>query len=100
MKLGLSYIPETHKINNVIDTRLSFKPFIAYLENRLKTEKSSKAKLYRLVLGEFYKDPICDTCVKIEEIHEHARLLDLIYTILSPFTADEKEYLWAMSAPV
>jgi hypothetical protein len=100
MKIGLSYVPETHRINNIVDTRLSFKPFIAWLKNRLKTEKTPKAKLYQMVLDEFYKDPICDSCIKIEEIHLHAHLLELIYVVLTPFTADEKEYLWAMAAPV
>jgi len=99
MKIGLGYVPETHRMDEVIDTKISFKPFINYLEDRLKTEKTSKARLYKLVLEEFYRDPASIGYIKIEEIAQHAKLLELIYTILSPFTADEKEYLWALSAP-
>ena len=99
MKIGLGYVPETHRMNEVIDTKISFKPFINYLEKRVKTEETSKAKLYKLVLEEFYKDPASSGYIKVEEIPKHAKLLELIYTILSPFTADEKEYLWALSAP-
>jgi len=99
MKIGLGYVPETHKMNEVIDTRISFKPFINYLENRVKTEKTSKAKLYKFVLEEFYKDPASGGNIPVDDMSLHANLLELIYTILSPFTADEKEYLWALSAP-
>lgn len=99
MKIGLGYVPETHRMDEVIDTKISFKPFINYLEDRLKTEKTSKAKLYKLVLEAFYGDPASTGHVKVEEIAQHAKLLELIYTILSPFTADEKNYLWALSAP-
>jgi len=99
MKIGLGYVPETHRMTDVIDTKISFKPFTNYLEDRLKTEKTSKARLYKLVLEEFYRDPASGSCIEVEEIAQHAKLLDLIYTILSPFAADEKEYLWALSAP-
>src|ERR1700761_5821392 len=99
MKIGLGYVPETHKMDEVIGTKISFKPFVSYLENRLKTEKTHKAKLYKLVLEEFYKDPASAGYIKVEDIHRHAKLLELIYTILSPFMADENEYLWALSAP-
>ncbi|HTD42351.1 MAG TPA: hypothetical protein VK671_17090, partial [Mucilaginibacter sp.] len=99
MKVGLGYVPETYKMDEVIDTKISFKPFISYLENRLKTEKTSKAKLYKLVLEAFYQDPAASGHIKAEEILQHVKLLYLIYTILSPFAADEREYLWALSAP-
>lgn len=99
MKIGLGYVPETHNMDEVIDTKISFKSFINYLEERLKTEKTSKAKLCKLVLEEFYKYPAYSGHIAVEEISQYAKLLELIYMILSPFTADEKEYLWALSAP-
>jgi hypothetical protein len=99
MKIGLGHVPETRKMDEVISTKISFKPFVNYLEDRLKTEKTSKAKLYKMVLEEFYKDPVSRGYINVEEIPQHVKLLELIYVILSPFTADEKEYLWALSAP-
>jgi len=99
MKLGLTYIPESHRINDVIETRLSFRPFITYLQKHISTSNETKASFYRHILNEFYKDPVCSSNISIEDVGKHAKLLELIYTVLSPLTADEKDHYWAMAAP-
>src|SRR5476651_2566132 len=100
MKIGLSYIPEVHQVNDVIEARISFRPLIAFLENSLDTERGAKAKLFRLVLEEFYKFPELNGAVGVEDIHHYVEPLELVYTLLAPLMKDEEEHLWAMSAPV
>ena len=43
MKIGLGYIPETSGMNDVIDTKISLKPFIDYIAGRLETERQGTA---------------------------------------------------------
>jgi len=100
MKLSWNYIPEVHQVNDVIEARISFRPLIAFLENSLNTGSSTKAKLFGMILDEFYRYPELKGTVSVEEIHNFAELLELIYTLLAPLMVDEKEHLWAMSAPV
>jgi hypothetical protein len=100
MKIGLGYIPEVYQVNDIIEAKISFKPLIVFLENSLNAESSAKARLFRLVLEEFYKYPELSGSISVENIHHYAETLELVYTILAPLTADEKEHLWAMAAPV
>jgi GAF domain-containing protein len=99
MKLSWSYIPEVHQVNDVIEASISFRPLTSFLENSLNTGNSARTKLFRMVLEEFYRHPELNGTVRVEEIQHYADLLELVYTLLNPLTA-EKEHLWAMSAPV
>jgi len=100
MQTGLSYINESQKVNGIIDAKISFRPFITYLEERVKSERTLKTKFYEFALQQFNDEPACISNIKIEDISKYDRLLEIIYTILSPVTSDEKTYLWAMSAPM
>src|ERR1700743_1481625 len=91
MKLSWSYIPEVHQVNDVIEARISFRPLIAFLENSRNKGNSPKAKLFRMVLDEFYKFPELTGTVRVEEIQQYADLLELVYTLLNPLTSDEKK---------
>jgi hypothetical protein len=100
MKIGLGYIPEVHQVNDVIEARISFRPLIAFLENCWNAESRARAKLFTLVLEEFYKYPELSGAIRVEDIHHYVETLELVYTILAPLIADEEEHLWAMSTPV
>ncbi len=85
----------------LIDTALSFKPFISYLQNRLKTEDSIKAKFYSFVLEHFKEAQDLDSILNNPERAQHnASLLELIYGTLSPVLLSERECYWALSTPV
>jgi hypothetical protein len=100
MQTGLSYINESRRVNGIIDTRLSFRPFIAYLEERVKKEITLKSRVYEFALQQFRDEPTCTSDIEIEDVNKFDKLLEIIYTILSPVTADEKKYLWALAAPM
>ncbi|HTE01276.1 MAG TPA: GAF domain-containing protein [Mucilaginibacter sp.] len=100
MQIGLSYIPESKRINDLIDTKISFRPFIAYLEEHIKTEKTVKAKFYEYVLQQFRDEPACTSNINIDDINKYSRHLELIYSILTPVTVDEENYFWALSSPL
>jgi len=83
-----------------VDTRLSFKPLMNHLEERIKTEHPIKAQFYRFLLERLNKIDGDDANISIAEIEQHHEVMVLIYTILTPLVASEKEFLWAMSTPV
>ncbi len=100
MQTGLSYLPENRQINELIETKISFGPFIAYLEGHIKNEETFKAKFYEFVLKEFHKEPFYNSSIRNEDIHQYTNYLELIYSVLSPVISDEKDFLWALSAPL
>ncbi|MEO6151351.1 MAG: GAF domain-containing protein [Mucilaginibacter sp.] len=83
-----------------VDTRLSFKPLMNHLEERTKTEHPIKAQFYRFLLERLYKIHGGDADISVADIEKHHETMVLIYTILTPLVASEKEFLWAMSTPV
>ncbi|GAB2686045.1 hypothetical protein GCM10027037_04680 [Mucilaginibacter koreensis] len=87
----------------LIESELSFEPFIRYLQNRIKTEKTIRAKLYEYILNEFESNAAClGNCFSIDDLQDdrHKQLLELMYAALTPALANEKDYMWALSTPV
>ncbi len=100
MKIGIGYLDKIKEANDVIEARISFKPLIAFLEKSIHGEKGTRAKLFKKILNEFYKYPELTCGSTIENFHRYTGMLELIYTILTPLTADEQEHAWAISAPI
>lgn len=83
-----------------IDIKLSFRPFINYLQKRVDDEGTVKKEIYKYVLQKFtsheeFKEPIA-----LEDTQKYTDELALAYSMLVPIITDEKEYLWAMSLPM
>jgi hypothetical protein len=83
-----------------VETKLSFKPLIAHLHNRIKTEHPIKAQFYKFLLDRLEQLEGKGQQVTLADIENHSELLVLIFTILTPLVADEKDFFWAMSTPV
>ncbi|MCC8409039.1 hypothetical protein LJ707_08860 [Mucilaginibacter sp. UR6-1] len=83
-----------------VETRLSFKPLVNHLKERLKTEHPIKAQFYKFLLEKLSELEADDYIVRVADIEKHQETLVLIYTILTPLVASEKEFFWAMSTPV
>ncbi|MBE9585205.1 GAF domain-containing protein [Mucilaginibacter sp. JRF] len=83
-----------------VETRLSFKPLVNHLKERLKTEHPIKAQFYKFLLEKLSELEASDYIIRVADIDQHQETLVLIYTILTPLVASEKEFFWAMSTPV
>lgn len=83
-----------------VETRLSFKPLVEHLQERLKTEHPIKAQFYKFLLEKLSELQATDYIVKVADLERYQEMLVLIYTILTPLVASEKEFFWAMSTPV
>lgn len=79
---------------------LSFRPLIAYLKHRLKTEQSVKVEFYRFLLEKIEKEEALIGDVEVEKLLKYKDTLELIFTILTPLMANEKDLYWALSTPV
>ncbi len=83
-----------------VENQFSLRPFIAYLEKRIETEKTAKKNIFNYVLEQFRKFPELEEPLQAQNIPSYVPLFELIYTSLSPIISEESEHLWALSAPL
>ncbi|AYL95750.1 GAF domain-containing protein [Mucilaginibacter celer] len=83
-----------------VESCLTFNPFVEHLRERVSTEKTLKSEFYRYVLGRFEHDLCIDLNMSPADAEKHREMLELIYSILTPPIANEKEFHWALSTPV
>ncbi|RYY37534.1 MAG: GAF domain-containing protein [Sphingobacteriaceae bacterium] len=100
MHTSILNINDDHCVACQVETRLSFKPLMNHLEERLKTEHPIKAQFYRFLLERLYQIDGGDLNITLADIEKHRDTMVLIYTILTPLVADEKDFFWAMSTAV
>jgi hypothetical protein len=78
---------------------LSLRPFIRYLEERIQTDQSTKASVYKYILTQFYKHPELEFPIDPADSEKYAELFELIYISLSPILNDQEQQLWALGTP-
>jgi len=99
MNIGWSTSAETAKVGRLIETKISFRPFISFLQRGVSSVKTIKKGFYEDVLDRFLQTPGSDDFLDTAHIEKYQPLLELIYGTLSPVTANEDTYIWAMSCP-
>lgn len=82
------------------DIRLSLKPFISFITERIATEQTAKVNFYKYLLSQFEAFPELDEPIAAEDAGKYHQLFELIYTALSPLLNDEHEQVWAIGKPV
>jgi hypothetical protein len=83
-----------------VDVSLSFRKFVSYIEDRISKETTVKKKFFEFVLERFTADPRFLEDISLDEVSEFQEQLALVYNMLVPVIADEKETLWALSVPL
>src|ERR1700753_3993103 len=89
-----------HEVTDEYENQLSFGPLIEYLKTRLKEKQAIKSEFYRFVLERFEKECTLTNKIDPARVEDYRELLELVYTILTPLAADEKEFAWALSTPI
>ncbi|MEJ2882407.1 GAF domain-containing protein [Pedobacter sp. GR22-6] len=82
------------------EIHLSLRPFIEYVEQRAKTEKTAKINFYKYILEQFGQYPELKEPIRSEDAGKYTGLFELIYTSLSPIIHDESQQYWAISTPI
>lgn len=83
-----------------VETKFCLQPFLDYLEKRIHAETTAKRNIFSYILDQFKRFPELDKPVNPDNLTNYTPLFELIYTSLSPILAEEKEHLWALSAPL
>ncbi|HKG07846.1 MAG TPA: GAF domain-containing protein [Pedobacter sp.] len=84
----------------VVDSAISFGPFIKYLRRKVQEENTVRAALYINALKEFEKQTIAETSIPLDSVHEHELLLEHMYACLSPALATEDQQAWGLCFPL
>jgi len=100
MNTSVIQINKSECISCQVESTLSFRPLIAYLKGRLKTEQTLKAEFYRFLLEKIEREEALRNDIQVEDLVKYKDTLELIFTILTPLMANEKDLLWALSTPV
>jgi GAF domain-containing protein len=82
-----------------IDTHISFKPFVNYLQAKINSVSASKERLYNYLVKRFEEEPRLLTPINdMRLIDANADLMELLSTSLFPVVGDE-ENNFALAAP-
>ncbi len=100
MNTSVIQINKNEIINCQVESTLSFRPLIAYLKGRLITEQTLKAEFYRFLLEKIEREETLRSDIQVEDLANYKDTLELIFTILTPLMANEKDLYWALSTPV
>ncbi len=100
MNTSVIQINKNECVSCQVESTLSFRPLITYLKGRLKTEQTLKAEFYRFLLEKIEREETLKNDIDVDNLVKHKDTLELIYTILTPLMANEKDLMWALSTPV
>lgn len=84
----------------VVDSAISFGPFVKYLQRKIEEEQTVKSTLYSNALKEFKKQGIDDQVIPLDDIYQHELLLEYMYACLSPALLTEDHQAWGLCAPM
>lgn len=82
------------------DIQFSLRPFMNFLAEKQREEKTAKVNFYNYLLEQFSVYPELQLPVPANETSKYNHLYELIYTALSPIINEEAEQLWALGRPV
>jgi len=83
-----------------LDVTLSFSVFIKYLQQRINEAEGIKKNFFEYVLSKLMADHHNLEPVTLQNIEQYKETLYLIYNLLVPVIADEKQQFWALSVPL
>ncbi|MES2419306.1 MAG: GAF domain-containing protein [Bacteroidota bacterium] len=100
MNTSVIQINKNECISCQVEFTLSFRPLIAYLKGRLKVEQTLKTEFYRFLLEKIEREEALKNDIQVESLAHYKDTLELIFTILTPLMANEKDLYWALSTPI
>ncbi|MCE7064218.1 GAF domain-containing protein [Dyadobacter sp. CY326] len=83
-----------------VDSSISFRKFISFLEEKAGQEKTVKKTFFSMALDTLKANPAFSADIELKDIGNFREELGLVYGMLMPPVANEDEIFWALSAPV
>lgn len=82
------------------DAAISFRPFIRFLEERVRDERSLKTAFYHTILTYFRENRIPEDEIPLPDTVQYPGFCEYIYSCLSPALLPEHNLAWGLSAPL
>jgi len=84
----------------IVDSKISFLPFINYLKKKRLTVSDTKERLYNYLIKKFEEEPALSQAIKdMDVIAENAGLMELLTTSLFPAVEDQEKNSFALAVP-
>src|ERR1700754_1678468 len=83
-----------------VDSRLSFDGFIHFLKKRRQEDRTLRVKFLDFVIHHFEERLQGKHVIELEEMSQYGDMLELVYTVIFPVLADERDTAWALGVPV
>lgn len=84
----------------VIDSKISFLPYINYLKEKRTVAEGIRADIYKYLINRFEAEPaLLQPIPNVQLLNEHSDLLELLGTTLFPVVGDHEKNSFALAAP-
>ena len=83
----------------LVDSKVSFSPFVNYLKEKRESVSETREKVYSYLIKKFESEPSLLYPEDLDVIHEHSDLMELLTTSLFPMVANDHKHIFALAAP-
>jgi hypothetical protein len=93
---------DSEKLNNTIaiDSKISFRPFVNYLKEKLQGGNDTRSRIYSYLIERFEEVPaLLEPITDAHVLEEHQDLLDMLGTTLFPVVSEQEKNMFTMSVP-
>ncbi|AEV97484.1 hypothetical protein A4D02_30710 [Niastella koreensis] len=83
-----------------IDSKISFRPFVNYLKEKLHEGSNTRSRIYNYLIERFEETPaLLQPVIDSHILDEHHDLLDMLGTTLFPVVSEHEKNMFTMSVP-
>lgn len=93
---------DSEKLNTniAIDSKISFRPFVNYLKEKLEGGNDTRTRIYSYLIDRFEEVPaLLEPVTDAHVLEEHQDLLDMLGTTLFPVVSEQEKNMFTMSVP-
>ena len=91
--------PGVFKELSLVDSKVSFSPFVNYLKEKRHSVSETREKVYSFLIKKFESEPSLLYPENLEVIQEHIDLMELLTTSLFPMVSGDHRHIFALAAP-
>ncbi|MBO9203476.1 MULTISPECIES: GAF domain-containing protein [Niastella] len=83
-----------------IDSKISFRPFVNYLKEKLQDSSNTRSRIYNYLIERFEETPaLLEPVTDAHLLEENQDLLDMLSTTLFPVVSEHEKNMFTMSVP-
>ncbi|UYQ93365.1 hypothetical protein MKQ68_25105 [Chitinophaga horti] len=92
--------PTLFKDDLLVDTQVSFGPFLRFLKDKVVSSSGATASFYQLIIDKFESNPALSGPIDIKaESEKYRDYFDLVISTVFPITNNEKKDIYAIGMP-